>query len=58
MPSEAEGIVSKIQTYAGEGMEYTEMAVLFRTNLQMRIVSGKLMEHGIPFSMNERIPNF
>lgn len=57
LPSEAEGIVSKIQTYAGEGMEYTEMAVLFRTNLQMRIVAGKLMEHGIPFSMNERIPN-
>jgi DNA helicase-2/ATP-dependent DNA helicase PcrA len=33
------------------------MAVLFRTNLQMRTLMGKLLDHGIPFRMKEAMPN-
>lgn len=57
LSSEAEKIVSFIQQYHTEGMAYEDMAVLFRTNMQMRMLAGKLMEHGIPFSMKENLPN-
>lgn len=31
--------------------------MLFRTNMQMRLLAGKLMEHGVPFTMRENLPN-
>ena len=43
--------------YQKEGIAYQEMAVLFRTNMQMRLLAGKLMEHGVPFTMRENLPN-
>ncbi len=52
--AEADDIVRKIQEY---DIPYEEMAVLFRTNMQMRILAGKLMEHNIPFSMKDHLPN-
>lgn len=57
LSSEAEKIISHMQTYMHEGVPCEEMAVLFRTNMQMRILAGKLMEHGIPFTMQETLPN-
>lgn len=57
LPDEAEKIVAQIQLYQKEGIDYQEMAVLFRTNMQMRLLAGKLMEHGIPFTMRENLPN-
>ena len=57
LPAEAEKIVSHIQQYHTKGVDYGDMAVLFRTNMQMRTLAGKLMEHGIPFSMKENLPN-
>lgn len=57
LPDEAEKIVAQIQMYQKEGIAYQEMAVLFRTNMQMRLLAGKLMEHGIPFTMRENLPN-
>lgn len=57
LPDEAEKIVAQIQTYQKDGITYQEMAVLFRTNMQMRLLAGKLMEHGIPFTMRENLPN-
>lgn len=55
--SEADQVVGRIRKYQEEGMIFEDMAVLFRTNMQMRILAGKLMEHGIPFSMKENLPN-
>lgn len=55
--SEALGIVKRIREYEKKGIPYEEMAVLFRTNMQMRSLSGKLLEQGIPFSMKEYLPN-
>ena len=57
LSGEAEKIVTRIRGYYTEGMAYEDMAVLFRTNMQMRTLAGKLMEHGIPFSMKENLPN-
>lgn len=57
LPDEAEKIVTQIQRYQKDGIAYRDMAVLFRTNLQMRLLAGKLMEHGIPFTMRENLPN-
>ena len=57
LPYEAEKIVAQIQMYQKEGIAYQEMAVLFRTNMQMRLLAGKLMEHGVPFTMRENLPN-
>lgn len=57
LPDEAEKIVAQIQMYQKEGIVYQEMAVLFRTNMQMRLLAGKLMEHGVPFTMRENLPN-
>lgn len=57
LPDEAEKIVAQIQMYQKEGIAYQEMAVLFRTNMQMRLLAGKLMEHGVPFTMWENLPN-
>ncbi len=57
LSSEAERILGQIQEYYRQGTAYSEMAVLFRTNMQMRTLAGKLMEHNIPFSMKENLPN-
>ncbi len=57
LPSEAEGICEQIRAYQQQGAEFTQMAVLFRTNLQMRTLMGKLMDHSIPFRMKEAMPN-
>ena len=50
-------IIKKIQEYNRAGMLYSEMAVLFRTNHQPRLLSEKLMEYNIPFQMKDGIFN-
>ena len=50
-------IRNKIMENRNNGMPYSEMAVLFRTNTQARALTSKLMEYNIPFVMKERIPN-
>ncbi len=57
LASEAEGICEQISTYIKLGIRPENIAVLFRTNLQMRTIAGKMMDHSIPFRMKESIPN-
>lgn len=57
LSTEASAILQKIQEYAGQGIAYENMAVLYRTNMQMRTLAGKLMEQSIPFQMKEYLPN-
>ena len=57
LSSESEKIVQQIKTYYEQGIPYEQMAVLFRTNMQMRTPAGKLMERGIPFYMKENMTN-
>lgn len=54
---EAADIVSRIRRFAQEGMPYSEMAVLTRTNEGGRFLVGKLMEYGIPFRTRDKIPS-
>lgn len=50
-------ICKKILEYHSKGVPFHEMAVLFRTNLQARALSSKLMEYHIPFFLKESMPN-
>lgn len=54
---ESGAICRKLLDYHKLGVPYHEMAVLFRTNTQAMTLSARLMEHNIPFSMKERLPN-
>lgn len=50
-------ILEMIQKYVNEGIPYEEIAVLFRTNTQPRLLVQKLMEFNIPFRMKDSMPN-
>lgn len=50
-------IVKGIRFYQSKGIPFEEMAVIFRTNTQPRLLVGRLMEFGIPFQMRDTLPN-
>lgn len=50
-------ILKKIQEYHGQGIPYSSMAVIYRTNTQPRPILGKLMEYNIPFQVRDTIPS-
>ncbi|MDF2474187.1 MAG: UvrD/REP helicase [Anaerocolumna sp.] len=50
-------VVANILQYFRDGMSFSDMAVLFRTNTQPRALIEKLMEYNVPFQMKDMIPN-
>ena len=56
-PQEADYVLEKIKEYKEKNIPYTQMAVLYRTNLDARALSEKLMEYQIPFTMKEQLNN-
>ena len=54
---EALGIIREIQDYVNAGYQYSDIAVLYRTNLGPRLLAERLMEYNIPFCMRDSIPN-
>ena len=54
---ENEAIRTKIMENHERNMPYSQMAVLFRTNTQARLLTSKLMEFNIPFVVKEKLPN-
>ncbi|MFA9376962.1 MAG: ATP-dependent helicase [Lachnotalea sp.] len=50
-------ILDKIIEYREKGIEFSDIAVLYRTNTQPRTLIEKLMEYNIPFKMRDTIPN-
>lgn len=50
-------VLKLIQDYIKQGVEYRDIAVLFRTNTQPRVLVQKLMEYNIPFKMKDAMPN-
>ena len=54
---ENEQIIKLIQEYNRKGMLFSEMAIIFRTNTQPRLLLEKLLEYNIPFKMRDGIPN-
>lgn len=50
-------IVGEIQDYVKAGYALEDIAVLYRTNLNPRLMIEKLMEYNIPFTMKDSLPN-
>ncbi len=55
--AEARGIVEEIQGYLKMGYALTDIAVLYRTSLEPRLLMERLMEYNIPFRMRDVLPN-
>ena len=54
---EAEYVWERIREYREKGVSYTEMAVLYRTNVDARAMSELMTEYQIPFVMKEHLNN-
>lgn len=54
---EAEYVLERIREYREKGVSYTEMAVLYRTNVEARAMSELMTEYQIPFVMKEHLNN-
>ena len=54
---ECTDILKGIRFYYKKGIPLEDMAVIFRTNTQPRLLVGRLMEYNIPFQMRDVIPN-
>lgn len=50
-------VVEEIQGYVQAGYRLEDMAVLYRTNLNPRLMIEKLMEYNLPFTMRDSLPN-
>ncbi len=55
--AETKGIVEEIQDYVRMGYHYADIAVLYRTNMEPRLLMERLMEFNIPFQMRDALPN-
>lgn len=54
---ETKGIVQEIQDYLKIGFCLSDIAVLYRTNMEPRLLVERLMEYNIPFTMRDTLPN-
>ena len=54
---EAEYVLGKIKECQEKGIAYTDIAVLYRTNIDARAMSELMMEYQIPFVMKEHLNN-
>lgn len=55
--AETRGIVQEIQDYVKMGYHLSDIAVLYRTNMEPRLLMERLMEYNIPFQMRDALPN-
>lgn len=55
--AETRGIVQEIQDYVTMGYRLSDLAVLYRTNMEPRLLMERLMEYNIPFQMRDALPN-
>lgn len=54
---EVEAVIQEIVKERAEGRALEEIAVLFRTNTQPRLLAQKMVEYNIPFKMRDEVPN-
>ncbi len=50
-------VVQKMSEFFKQGVPWSDMAVLFRTNTGARGISEKMMEYNIPFQIRDALPN-
>ena len=53
---ENEHVLERICKYHKQGIAYTDMAIILRTNVQARSIVHKLMEYNIPFQIRDKMP--
>lgn len=56
-PQECAHIIKKVQEYIKSDYQYSDIAILFRTNTDARLLVEKFMEYNIPFKMRDSMPN-
>lgn len=54
---ENRAVINSIRYYNAHGVQNSDIAILFRTNTQPRILMEQLMEYNIPFKTRDNIPN-
>ncbi len=54
---ENDRIINDIRNHVAAGGRYSDIAILFRTNIGPRFLVEKLMEYNIPFHMKDSMPN-
>lgn len=54
---ESLAIIKQIETYKEMGYSYSDMAVLYRTNTDSRLLAERFMEFNLPFRMKDALPN-
>ena len=54
---ECKAIIEIISDHIKSGGEYEDIAVIFRTNTNPRVLVEKLMEYNIPFKVKDAVPN-
>ncbi len=54
---ETKGIVEELLDYVRMGYQWSDLAVLYRTSLEPRLLMERLMEYNIPFRMRDTLPN-
>ncbi len=55
--AETRGIVKEILDYQRMGYRLSDIAVIYRTNLEPRLLMERLMEYNVPFQMRDMLPN-
>lgn len=50
-------VIDGIRRFAAAGGSYSQVAVLFRTNTQPRLLMEQLLEYNIPFKTRDKIPD-
>jgi len=50
-------IIEDIKNYLSQGIPYSQMAILYRTNSQPRRMVEKLMEYNLPFIIKDGLPS-
>lgn len=54
---ESNYILKLLDDYRKKGVEYNDIAILYRTATNPRLLVGKLMEYNVPFKMRDAMPN-
>lgn len=50
-------VIEGIRRFVAEGGSYSQVAVLFRTNTQPRLLMEQLLEYNIPFKTRDKVPD-
>lgn len=56
LQEESAHVLSTIMKYHKDGIDYSQMAVMMRTNIQARHIVNQFMEYNVPFQLRDRVP--